>query len=198
MFTGIVAAVGEILACERVGEGARLRVAAPFAEDLELGESVAVNGCCLTVVECGSSSFTADLSAETLARTSLGSLPPGHAVNLERSLRPMDRLGGHIVQGHVDAVGVVSRLEPTADGGADLRVDLPRGLRRYVALKGSIAVNGISLTIASIEDRTLSFAIVPHTLRATSLRSMRAQDPVNIEVDLLARYLESLAIAGEA
>lgn len=198
MFTGIVAAVGEILAFERLGEGARLRVAAPFAEDLQLGESVAVDGCCLTVVECGSSSFAADLSTETLARTSLGSLPQGCAVNLERSLRPMDRLGGHIVQGHVDAVGVVSRLDPAADGGADLRVDLPRGLRRYVALKGSIAVNGISLTIASIEGHTLSFAIVPHTVRATSLRSMHAGDPVNIEVDLLARYLESLALAEEA
>lgn len=197
MFTGIIEAVGRIRTFEAAGDGARLRLDVPFAEGLSLGESVAVNGCCLTVVETDGETFTADLSAETLRCTALGALPVGSDVNLERALRPFDRLGGHIVQGHVDAVGRVAHLGPTQDGGADLRVELPKGLRRYVAMKGSIALNGISLTISGIDGLFLSFAIVPHTLRVTALRSLAEGDPVNIEVDLLSRYLESLTLAGE-
>ena len=198
MFTGIIEAVGRVHSFDRAGTGARLTVEAPFAQELRLGESVAVNGCCLTALDITEAGFTADLSAETLQRTALSSLPPGAEVNLERALRPSDRLGGHIVQGHVDGVGRVVRLKSSPDGEVDLRIRLPQELRRYVAMKGSIAIQGISLTIAGIAQLDLSFAIIPHTLEATALRTLSEGDPVNVEVDLLARYLESLALAGEA
>lgn len=187
MFTGIVEELGRV----DVLEGSRLRIAASTVlDDAVLGASVAVDGCCLTIVAFGEDEgggwWEADVSEETFARTTLGGLRPGDPVNLERPVRLADRLGGHLVQGHVDAVGEV--LEPCPD----LRVRMASELSRYVVEKGSIAVDGVSLTVVDPRDGEFGVAIIPHTAEVTTLGRRRAGDRVNLEVDVMAKYAESL------
>ncbi|HXW17137.1 MAG TPA: riboflavin synthase [Candidatus Acidoferrales bacterium] len=195
MFTGIVEAVGTIETLELAGETARLRVNICGAWNeiapLKISDSIAVNGCCLTVVECDAEHFSADLSGETLRRTSLGEKKPGAPVNLERPLAAGARLGGHFMQGHVDATGLVTRLTHGGDNWW-LSVRVPQDLRRYTAEKGSIAIDGISLTVAAWRDGIADFAIIPFTYDHTSIRALAAGDSVNIECDILAKYVESL------
>lgn len=191
MFTGIIEEFGRVIegpprlrvGCERVLSGT--------AE----GASIAVNGVCLTAVRLEPGSFGADVSPETLMRTNLGDLAPGALVNLERPVAAGDRLSGHIVQGHVDTTGELVALEPLPDGNWWLRVRVPRDLARYMIHKGSVAFDGISLTIAALEDDIVSVAIIPHTYEQTNLRGRGAGDRVNIEVDLIAKYVEKL-LAG--
>ena len=194
MFTGIVEGTGTVvaLAVAADGSGARLEVEAPFlAGELRPGESVAVNGCCLTVAEPAAAGFAADLVAETLRRTALGGLAAGDLVNLERPMTLGGRLGGHLVQGHVD--GVARVLERAAVGaGEEVRVELPPDLERYVVEKGSIAVDGVSLTVAGVGPGWFAVALVPHTLEVTTLGRRRPGDPVQLEVDVVAKYVERL------
>ncbi|HET8787661.1 MAG TPA: riboflavin synthase [Actinomycetes bacterium] len=196
MFTGIVEGTGTVaaLAVADGGGGARLEVEAPFlAGDLRLGESVAVNGCCLTVAEPTPGGFAADLVAETLRRTALGGLAAGDAVNLERPLAVGGRLGGHLVQGHVDGVARVLERKPVGEG-EEVRVELPPDLERYVVEKGSIAVDGVSLTVAGVGPGWFAVALVPHTLEVTTLGRRRPGDPVQLEVDVVAKYVERLVV----
>ena len=186
MFTGIVEELGSVESL--VGPRLRLRAAAVL-DDVRLGASIAVNGCCLTVVAWGDDWWEADVSDETFSRTSLGTLGPGDPVNLERPVRLEDRLGGHLVQGHVDAVGRV------VDPAPDLRVAMPPGLLRYVVEKGSVTVDGVSLTVVDVLDDGFSVALIPHTAEVTTLGSRRPGDPVNLEVDVMAKYAERL-LAG--
>ena len=192
MFTGIIEGQGTVAGLRVAADGraAELRVDAPWLDGgLAVGDSVAVNGCCLTVTRAGSGGFAADLVAETLRRTALGRLRPGEAVNLERPLAADGRLGGHVVQGHVDGVGTVLAREPVGDG-VELRVGLDAALARYVVVKGSIAVDGVSLTVAGAGDDWFSVALVPYTLEATTFGNARVGDPVNLEVDVVAKYVE--------
>ncbi len=192
MFTGLVEYVGAIVSFERGEGGARIRVdAGPLAEGLAKSGSIAVNGCCLTAIDISDGIFAADLSGETLRRTSLGEMKPGAPVNLERPLTAMKELGGHFVQGHVDGVGRVARLEPE---GANwwFGVRVPEELARYVAMKGSIALDGISLTVAGWHEGIVETAIIPFTYEHTNLSSLRTGDAVNIECDILAKYVERL------
>ena len=185
MFTGIVEELGHVVH----REGSRIRIGAKAVlDDAELGASIAVNGCCLTVVDfdTGEGWWDADVSDETYARTSLGSLGAADPVNLERPVRLADRLGGHLVQGHVDAVGEVVRPVP------DLQVRMPRELLRYVVEKGSITVDGVSLTVVDVLDDGFTVAIIPHTAEVTTLGSKSPGDPVNLEVDVTAKYVERL------
>jgi riboflavin synthase len=193
MFTGIVEELGTLRALRPNAVGARLEIAATrVLEDAAIGDSIAVNGCCLTVVERGDGWWAADAVSETLSRTCLGALRPGDRVNLERPVRLADRLGGHLVQGHVDAVGTIAAHEPLADGSARVRISAPAALLRYVVEKGSIAVDGISLTVAAIDDAGFEIALIPHTLAVTTLGLKRSGDPVNLEADVLAKYVERL------
>jgi riboflavin synthase len=196
MFTGIVQAVGRISAVERRSEGVQVAVdAGAFAEkDVAVGDSIALNGCCLTVVAIDAGAMQFDVSSETLrCTTGLDSIG---AVNLEKALRLSDRLGGHLMSGHVDGVGVVERVEPVAVGGSVLlEVSAPSELARFVAAKGSIAIDGVSLTVNAAEGRRFSVNLIPHTLAETTLGALRPGAPVNLEVDLLARYLERLSRA---
>jgi riboflavin synthase len=187
MFTGLVQATGTVVA---IG-GGRLRVEAPGL-DLREGDSVAVSGVCLTATEVAGHGFAADVVEETLSRSSLGALADGDSVNLELPLRPSDRLGGHIVQGHVDGVGAVESL---GDDGA-LRVTASSELLRYVVEKGSIAVDGVSLTVAEVDDDGFSVALIPETLERTTLGRAEPGRPVNIEVDVMAKYVEKLVAKG--
>src|SRR6202161_953105 len=192
MFTGLVEYVGAIESIERSEKGARIRVqAGPLAEGLEKSGSIAGNGCCLRAVHIAGKSFAADLSGETLRRTSLGEIKPGTRVNLERPLTAMKELGGHFVQGHVDGVGRVARLAPE---GANwwFGVEVPADLARYVAMKGSIALDGISLTVAAWRDGVAETAIIPFTYEHTNLSSLKVGDPVNIECDILAKHVERI------
>jgi riboflavin synthase len=194
MFTGIVEGTGTVaaLAAAADGSGARLEVGAPWlAGELRLGESVAVNGCCVTVAEPTSGGFAADLVAETLRRTALGGLAAGARVNLERPMTLGGRLGGHLVQGHVDGVARVLDRAPVGDG-EEVRVELPPDLERYVVEKGSIAVDGVSLTVAGVGPGWFAVALVPHTLEVTTLGDRRPGDPVQLEVDVVAKYVERL------
>ncbi len=199
MFTGIVEQQGVITALERGQEGGRLRVrTAELAPQLAISASIAVNGCCLTVVEKSAHEFSADLSGETLRRTSFGELLEGAAVNLERPLTAGKELGGHFVQGHVDGVARVTRL--TREGpNWWLAVRLPEDLGRYVAMKGSISLDGISLTVAGWKDGIVETAIIPYTYEHTNIRRMALGDAVNVECDILAKYIERLLEArGES
>ena len=194
MFTGIVEGTGTVaaLAAAADGSGARLEVEAPWlAGELRLGESVAVNGCCVTVAEPAAAGFAADLVAETLRRTALGGLAAGARVNLERPLALGGRLGGHLVQGHVDGVAKVLDRTPVGEG-EEVRIELPDDLERYVVEKGSIAVDGVSLTVAGVGPGWFSVALVPHTLEVTTLGDRRPGDPVQLEVDVVAKYVERL------
>jgi riboflavin synthase len=198
MFTGLIEEVGRIASIVHVGGKRRITVEAPGASaELKLGDSVAVSGVCLTAVELGPGSFGSDLAEETWLRTSFSRLREGAAVNLELPLRVNDRMGGHIVQGHVDGTGRLLELQ-RIPGGEDflLRIELPEELERYVVHKGSLAVEGISLTVAALQDRIVTIAIIPHTWKATNLHSLKPGDPVNLETDLIAKYVEKM-IAGE-
>ena len=207
MFTGIVEELGRVVRLETAEDCARLTVEAPtVTQDASLGDSISVNGCCLTVAAMHGSTFTADLMAETLTRTTLGSQAPGDPVNLERALRATDRLGGHIVQGHVDATAEV--LDRSHGEHWDLlRVGLPQEIARYVAIKGSVALDGVSLTVVDVEDAqhdapnasptpgagaSLSVGLIPETLRRTTLGTRRPGERVNLEVDVMAKYAERL------
>ena len=192
MFTGLVEETGTIERAEPEDGGRRIAIAAPVVgQGLVVGDSVSVNGCCQTVVATTGGSFEMVAVPETLRLTNLGALIEGDEVNLERPVRLMDRLGGHLVQGHVDGVGRVRAVvdEPP---GVRLTIEAPEALLRYVALKGSIAVDGVSLTVAGVDERGFEVAIIPHTRQATIVRHYRAGSEVNLEVDLLARYLERL------
>jgi riboflavin synthase len=191
MFTGLVEATGTVGRFDRTETGARLELSIPFATELELGDSVAVNGCCLTVADHADGSAGFDLLAQTLSVTGLGDLKVGDTVNLERALRADARLGGHFVQGHVDTTAEIRALEPVGD---DYRyeVAMPSAFARYLIPKGSIAVDGISLTAAEVDDDSGSFTcwITPHTRAVTNLISRTAGERVNLEFDLLAKHLE--------
>jgi riboflavin synthase len=195
MFTGLVEETGELLSLERSAAGARLTVRAPLVtQDVRIGDSVAVNGCCLTVTIHEGQTLAFDLLGETLARTNLGRLAPGAPVNLERALAAHARLGGHFVQGHVDTTSAVLSLEQVK---ADYRLEiaLPRQFARYVAFKGSIAIDGISLTVAEVHEASFVVWIIPHTFAVTNLRAKKADDLVNLEFDLLAKYVERIVSA---
>jgi riboflavin synthase len=189
VFTGIVEDRGTVAAPPA---GARLAVTCPaVAADAEVGASVAVNGVCLTVVEANGGTLGFDLAPETLSRTTLGGLAPGDPVNLERPATPATLLGGHLVQGHVDGVGMIEAIEAEGEG-ARLRVRLPEALSRYVVEKGSIALDGVSLTVASVHGDAVEVALIPHTLAATTLGTGSPGGRVNVEVDVLAKYVERL------
>ena len=193
MFTGIIEGVGRIAALESRSGDVRLRVevgSLPF-DAVQLGESIAVNGVCLTVVEFDAASFAADASNETLSLTTLGSLRAGAPVNLERAMRPTDRLGGHLVSGHVDGVGRV--LSITEDARAQRwRFTAPAALLRYIAKKGSICVDGVSLTVNEVDAHGFEVALIPHTVTHTAFAQTKPGDAVNLEIDLVARYVERL------
>jgi riboflavin synthase len=188
VFTGLVQEVGTVVGFE----GGRLTIDAPrTAEHARLGDSVAVDGVCLTLVARDDSSLSFDAVPETLARTALGALAAGARVNLEAALRAGDALGGHYVQGHVDGVGAVRSVQPEGDGRR-VAFDAPAELLRYVVEKGSIAVNGTSLTVAAVDDAGFEVALIPHTLAATTLEALQNGDRVNLETDVLAKYVEKL------
>ena len=196
MFTGIIQAIGHIVSRESRGGDARLLIDAGALDlgDVALGDSIAVAGVCLTVVARDGAHWAADVSAETLRLTTLGTLAAGAAVNLEKALRLADRLGGHLVSGHVDGVGQVVRIE---DDGASQRwvFRVPAPLARYIAVKGSISVDGTSLTVNAVAADTFGVTLIPHTLAMTTFGARRVGDALNIEVDLIARYAERLAQA---
>ena len=193
MFTGLIEGVGRLAAREPRGGDARLTVevgSLPFT-DARLGESIAVNGICLTVVAFDARGFEADASTETLALTTLGDWPLGRALNLERAMRPTDRLGGHMVSGHVDGVGRVLQVHDDARAQR-WRFGAPAALLRYIAGKGSICVDGVSLTVNAVDDEGFEVALVPHTVAHTAFAETVVGEPVNLEVDLVARYVERL------
>jgi len=193
MFTGLIEGIGRLALRENRGGDARVTVdvgSLPFA-DVQLGESIAVNGVCLTVVAFDARSFDADASTETLALTTLGDLPIGRALNLERAMRPTDRLGGHMVSGHVDGVGRVLQIRDDARAQR-WRFAAPAALLRYVAGKGSICVDGVSLTVNAIDAEGFEVALVPHTVAHTAFAETAIGDAINLEVDLVARYVERL------
>jgi riboflavin synthase len=197
MFTGLVEELGRVRAVVANATGARLEIEANVVlDDATPGASIAVNGCCLTAVDLGDGWFAADAMEETLARTCLGALRSGDGVNLERPVRLADRLGGHLVQGHVDGVGEITARTGRADGSTRVAVVAPPALLRYVVEKGSIAVDGVSLTVAGVSEDGFEFALIPHTATVTTLGRKGVGAPVNLEVDLVAKYVERLAAPG--
>jgi riboflavin synthase len=192
MFTGLIEEVGTIASITESGANHRITVNAPkTAAELSEGDSVAVSGVCLTALNITHDSFSADLARETWLRTSLSRITEGAEVNLELPLKADGRMGGHMVQGHVDGVGRFVALEPIANANDFwLRLDIPEDLEKYVVFKGSIAIEGISLTVASLEGLRLTIAIIPHTVKMTNLGSLKTGDPVNLETDIVAKYLE--------
>jgi len=196
VFTGIVEELGEVVGVEELTDASRLTVRGPLVtSDAGHGDSIAVNGVCLTVVANEDGAFTADVMAETLRRSSLGALVPGSPVNLERAVRVSDRLGGHVVQGHVDGTGALLSVTPD-EHWTVVRVSLPDGLGRYVVEKGSITVDGVSLTVSAIADAWFEISLIPTTLGLTTLGSKGPGDPVNLEVDIIAKHVEKLLQAG--
>lgn len=195
MFTGIVEELGTVRAITPVTTGAHLSIGATrVLEDAHIGDSISVNGCCLTVVRLDEGYYEVDAVEETLRMTCLGGLQVGDRVNLERSVRLADRLGGHLVQGHVDGVGTIVAREPAPDGSLVVRIEAPASVLRYVVYKGSIAVDGISLTVAALDDSSFSIALIPHTQQVTTLGFRQIGDHVNLEVDIVAKYIEKLLI----
>jgi riboflavin synthase len=206
MFTGIITGVGRIAAIDDLGaslqHGKRLTITAPagYLDDVGLGDSIALNGACMTVtsLDANANHFSIDISAESLDKTA-GLSEPG-PVNLEKALRPQDRLGGHMVSGHVDGVGTVLKMAPVGESW-ELRILAPAALARYLAYKGSITVNGVSLTVNSVSDRAegseLSINLIPHTVDNTALHVLKAGSHVNLEIDLIARYVERMLSAGK-
>ncbi len=192
MFTGIVEERGEVISVLHQGDSARMIIRAEVAlEGAKLGDSISVNGVCLTVAELEGDCFTADVMAETLTRTSLGAASIGSAVNLERAMPAAGRLGGHLVQGHVDATGRILEISP-AEHWTVVRVSLPEQLARYVAEKGSITVDGVSLTVVNVDEESFAVSLIPTTLRETTLGERQIGDPVNLEIDIIAKYVERL------
>lgn len=194
MFTGLIVDLGSVRSVEQVEGGVRIAVACALTDGIELGDSVAVNGVCLTAVSVADGTFTAEVMNETLERSSLRSIEPGTRVNLELPLRPGDRLGGHVVQGHVDGLGTVAAV---TDDGFARRVEIaaPPELLRYVVEKGSVAVDGVSLTVAELGDASFTVSLIPETLTRTNLGSAQPGTSVNLEVDVLAKYVERLVTA---
>lgn len=191
MFTGLVQGLGTVTAVAPTADGVRLVIATALAAELKEGDSVAVNGVCLTAVGPSDGAFGADAMNETVRRSSLARLAPGARVNLELALRAHDRLGGHVVQGHVDGLGTVDDVHE--DGFSRVvRIAAPAPLLRYVVEKGSIAIDGVSLTVAAVDDRSLTVALIPETIERTSLGAAAVGTPVNLEVDVLAKYVEKL------
>jgi riboflavin synthase len=199
MFTGIVAELGEVAGIEQRGDAARLTIRGS-TEGVSPGDSIAVNGVCLTVTGILDGTFTADVMGETLDRSGLGALSPGAPVNLEQSVRLADRLGGHLVQGHVDGTGTIISRSP-AEHWDQVRISLPAGLSRYVVHKGSIAVDGISLTVSALgppgEETWFEVCLIPETLKRTTMGARQPGEVVNLEVDVIAKYVERL-LSGEA
>jgi riboflavin synthase len=194
MFTGIVEELGRVVALEHGQAGARLTVeCSGILQDATLGASISVNGTCLTAIDLSADKFSVDLAPETLKRTNLGDLKPGSYVNLERPLRANGRLDGHFVLGHVDGTAEIISLEPLGDDNWWLRLRVATELARYIVSKGSLGVDGMSLTVAEVEGDLVSFTIIPHTYEHTTLRGYRPGSRVNIEVDILAKHLEKLA-----
>ncbi|GAA1176072.1 riboflavin synthase [Streptomyces hebeiensis] len=192
MFTGIVEELGEVAAVENLGDSSRFRLRGPLVtENAKHGDSIAVNGVCLTVVDLADGEFTADVMAETLNRSSLGALVPGSRVNLERPTAVGGRLGGHIVQGHVDGTGTIVGREPSEHWEV-VTVSLPAGLSRYVVEKGSITVDGVSLTVVEAGAEHFTISLIPTTLALTTLGLKGPGDPVNLEVDVIAKYVERM------
>ncbi|MEU7283313.1 riboflavin synthase [Streptomyces sp. NPDC045431] len=192
MFTGIVEELGEVTAVERLGDASRFRLRGPLVtEDAKHGDSIAVNGVCLTVVDTAGGEFTADVMAETLNRSSLGALGPGSRVNLERPMAVGDRLGGHIVQGHVDGTGTILARTPS-ENWEIIKISLPAELSRYVVEKGSITVDGVSLTVVDAGLDHFTVSLIPTTLALTTLGIKEPGDPVNLEVDVIAKYVERM------
>jgi riboflavin synthase len=194
MFTGIVEELGRVAALEETSDAARLRVFGSGLDDLSLGDSVAVNGVCLTAAQTHDDGFTADVMRETLQRSTLGALASGDPVNLERAVTPTTRLGGHLVQGHVDGVATVTARRP-AEHWEEVDLVLPEELSAYVVEKGSITLDGVSLTVAAIAGDTVTVSLIPETLRRTTLGSRAVGDQLNVEVDILAKYVEKLLSA---
>jgi riboflavin synthase len=195
VFTGLVADLGTVAGVAATDDGVRLRVDTTLAGELRAGDSVAVNGVCLTATTVADGAFSADVMHETLRRSSLAEVAAGGRVNLELPLRPQDRLGGHVVQGHVDGLGSVVGVEE--DGFARVvTIEAPAGLLRYVVEKGSIAVDGVSLTVASVTEDTFAVSLIPETLERTNLGAAAPGTPVNLEVDVLAKYVEKLVTAA--
>jgi riboflavin synthase len=193
MFTGIIEELGTVRRITPNATGAQLEIqCTTVLEDARVGDSIAVNGCCLTLVSVGNDGYSVDAVEETLKLTSLGGLNPDDRVNLERSVRLSDRLGGHLVQGHVDGVGSLIAREPAPDGSVLMRFSAPDNVLRYVAYKGSIAVDGISLTVARLDDDGFGIAVIPHTLAVTTLGALRVGGAVNLEADVVAKYVERL------
>ena len=185
MFTGLIEELGSFL----YREGKRFRFEADLVlEETKIDDSISVNGCCLTVVDIGDGWWEADAVEETVSRTSLGDLVPGDSINLERAVRSVDRLGGHMVQGHVDGVGTI--VSP----GPDLRIRMPKEMARYLVEKGSITVDGVSLTCFDVQDDSFAIALIPHTMDVTSLGIRKVGDRVNLEVDIIAKYVERMLI----
>ncbi|MDQ1728343.1 MAG: riboflavin synthase [Pyrinomonadaceae bacterium] len=192
MFTGIIEELGRVTSSEQRGENARFIIAAQLVtEDLQEGESVAVNGVCLTALDVSKLSFAADVSRETLDRSTLGKLQPGAPVNLERSVTPVTRLGGHLVQGHVDARGEFLGAEDLG-GSWTVRIAYPPEIARYLVFKGSVAVEGISLTIAELTDEYFAIAVIPKTWQLTNFSQLQPGDAVNLEADVIAKYVERI------
>jgi riboflavin synthase len=193
VFTGIIEETGSVLAVEPSEAGSRMRFgASEILSDLKIGGSVAVNGCCLTAIEIDAQGFAADLSPETLEKSNLGGLSVGNRVNLERPLLPTSRLSGHFVQGHVDATGEFIEVVAAGDDNWTLRVRAPHETLKYLVYKGSIAIDGISLTIARLEGDVIEVAVIPHTFRETNLSDRRAGERINIECDVIAKHIERL------
>ncbi len=196
MFTGIVTAMGEVRSLRPIGDGQdmRLVIAAPWADtgSIAVGASIACGGCCLTAVEVGPDWFAVEVSGETLSKTKLGGWTVGSRMNLERSLRVGDELGGHIVSGHVDGLGEVRSVTPE-NGSWRVQIDAPRELSRFIATKGSVSVDGVSLTVNDVEHSVFGVNVIPHTWAVTTLGQLEAGQPVHIEIDMLARYVARLA-----
>ena len=192
MFTGIVEEFGKVVSIEEQPDAKRITFSGPLVtSDVHRGDSIAVNGACLTAVEIEGSSFTADVMHETLRLTSLGALSVGSPVNLERAMNAATRFGGHMVLGHVDGVGTVVSREPSSNWEW-VTIQIPSSLMKYVVLKGSITIDGISLTVNDVTSETVSFSLIPETLRLTTLGQKQAGDPVNVEVDIMAKHIEKL------
>ena len=196
MFTGIIEELGKIVSLEKHGDGAKIKVSAKVVtEDSNEGDSIAVNGVCLTAIDVTQNSFSANVSPETLARSTLGNLKINAPVNLERAVTPLTRLGGHIVQGHVDAKG--NFLQAIQEGDFwTVRVTFPKEIGQYLVYKGSISIEGISLTIAKLTDDYCSIAVIPKTWELTNLSSLKSGDTVNLEVDIIAKYVERMMLYG--
>lgn len=198
MFTGIIEETGRIRQISRGTQSVKLSIEASHVlEDTRVGDSISTNGICLTVVEMDSRSFTVDVMAETLRRTGLNNLTTGSRVNLERAMRLSDRLGGHLLSGHVDGVGVISKIT-TEDIARVIRIDTTPELLRYIVPKGSLAIDGISLTVVDADERSFSVSVIPHTASVTTLTDKKPGDTVNLETDMIAKYVEKLIKKGNA